>query len=168
MSRPLTTLTALAALVLLPVAIPVSAQQPEASGTTSVIRAQGNPHLNAFKALLSKRADLRLQVEQRGIDAAFTDWLRAEKPEAYREAMQRGETVAARPIIRAQGHPYLQTFKVLANRRADLRYKQATYGTDVAFTEWLRTEKPGVYHETVQRIAEKKSGVKPVRNTGRE
>lgn len=168
MSRPLTTLVALATLALLPGITPVSAQLPDTSGAAPVVRAQGNPYLNAFKALLSKRADLRLQIEQRGIDAVFTDWLRTEKPEAYREAVQRGETVAARPIIRAQGHPYLQTFKVLANRRADLRYKQATYGTDVAFTEWLRTEKPGVYHETVQRIAEKKSGVKPVRNTGRE
>lgn len=50
-------------------------------------------------------------------------------------------------LVRAQGHPLLHSFEVMSNKRADLRLARATKSLDVAFTDWLRTEKPHVYKQ---------------------
>lgn len=51
----------------------------------TVIRAEGNPYLIDFQSLQPKRADLRVDVVRLGLDAAFTRWLKREKPYAYRQ-----------------------------------------------------------------------------------
>ena len=54
-----------------------------------VVRAQGNAfHVN-FVSAASKRGDLRLAIATRGTDAAFTEWLKATHPDAYRQAAAR-------------------------------------------------------------------------------
>jgi hypothetical protein len=58
----------------------------------SLALAQGNAQRNDFLALSSKRADLRLNLARKGVDAAFTDWLRVERPAAYRVAVARSES----------------------------------------------------------------------------
>lgn len=50
---------------------------------TIVLKAQGNPNLVDFIALLGKRANLRVKMARSGLDAAFSDWLRRERPYVY-------------------------------------------------------------------------------------
>ncbi|HZO91679.1 MAG TPA: hypothetical protein VFB38_25380 [Chthonomonadaceae bacterium] len=52
------------------------------SGVT-IIPAQDNPYLVAFQALSNKRADLRMNITRKGLNAAFSEWLRYERPRAY-------------------------------------------------------------------------------------
>jgi hypothetical protein len=50
---------------------------------TVIVPAQGSPYLIEFQARSNKRVDLRLNVVREGLDAAFTEWLREERPFAY-------------------------------------------------------------------------------------
>jgi hypothetical protein len=65
------------------------AAQPQ----TEIISAQGSPYLNDFMVASQKRADVRLLWQRKGRDAAFTEWLRRERPYAYRQILKskRGE-----------------------------------------------------------------------------
>ena len=59
----------------------------QADDSSAIVRAQGNPyHLN-FISASSKRGDLRLKIATRGLDAAFTEWLKSEHPAEYRGAV---------------------------------------------------------------------------------
>ncbi len=42
-------------------------------------------HYTEFNALLSKRPDLRSEVQSLGFDVTFADWLRREHPDLYRK-----------------------------------------------------------------------------------
>lgn len=57
-----------------------------------VISAKGNAYLNDFLVLANKRPDLKMSLTRKGLDAAFTDWLRAERPAAYRVAAASAKT----------------------------------------------------------------------------
>jgi uncharacterized protein YggE len=59
-----------------------------AQSNSPVLRTQGNPALGDFQTLSNKRADLRVSVSRKGRDAAFTDWLRTERPQLYRDALK--------------------------------------------------------------------------------
>jgi hypothetical protein len=48
-----------------------------------ILRAQGHPNLVDFLAVQSKRADLRGRISQKGLDVAFSEWLRRERPLVY-------------------------------------------------------------------------------------
>jgi hypothetical protein len=69
--------------------IPAVAAHAQRSETTPVFRAEGHPMRIDFLALTSKRADLRLKMAKVGVNTAFTEWLRTERPHAYREAVRR-------------------------------------------------------------------------------
>ena len=43
------------------------------------------PHMLEFDKLIEKRADLRIQAGKYGHDIAFAEWLRAERPDVYRQ-----------------------------------------------------------------------------------
>jgi hypothetical protein len=58
-----------------------------AQETPSVVRMQGNPLLGDFQILSNKRAELRVSIARRGRAAAFSDWLRSERPAAYKQAL---------------------------------------------------------------------------------
>lgn len=49
----------------------------------TTLRAQGNPNLVDFLAIQSKRADLRGSIARKGLDVAFSEWLRRERPLVY-------------------------------------------------------------------------------------
>lgn len=51
------------------------------------VPSQSNPDLGTFLSLTAKRADLRVNVSRMGLDAAFSNWLRANKPDAYKSAL---------------------------------------------------------------------------------
>jgi hypothetical protein len=55
----------------------------------AVVRAQGNAYHVNFVSAASKRGDLRLAIATKGTDTAFTEWLKATHPEAYRQAAAR-------------------------------------------------------------------------------
>lgn len=58
----------------------------EADGTeTTLVKAQSSPYLVDFQNVSAKRADLRIDAVRRGVDSAFTDWLRRERPWVYRQ-----------------------------------------------------------------------------------
>ena len=66
-------------------------------------------------------------------------------------------SVAARPtvstpVIRAQGHPMHVDFFIAGTKRADLRLRALSKGTDAAFTQWLKEEKPHVYDQAVDKV----------------
>jgi hypothetical protein len=61
-----------------------------ADDTLLVVQAQGNANFVDFMARSGKRADLRLETAQKGVDVAFTDWLHSERPGAYAQAVKSG------------------------------------------------------------------------------
>ena len=63
------------------------------------------------------------------------------------QAQTEKTAVSDRVIVRAQGHPMLHGFEVMSIKRADLRLARATKPLDVAFTEWLRSERPLLYRQ---------------------
>ena len=50
-----------------------------------VIRAQGHARYAEFLGRSSKRADLRHNIHRKGVDVAFTEWLRHEHNHVYRQ-----------------------------------------------------------------------------------
>jgi hypothetical protein len=50
----------------------------------SVLKAEGNANYVDFQAACNKRADLRASRTALGIDAAFTKWMREERPMQYK------------------------------------------------------------------------------------
>jgi hypothetical protein len=77
------------------------------------IHAQGNAYFTDFIARSSKRGDLRVNMASKGIDVAFTEWLKAEHPDAYRESAVQaaasnhrdsGVTLATRTCCQKDGH----------------------------------------------------------------
>ena len=70
-------------------------------GFNSAAHAANSPYLIDFMTLSNKRADLRLAVAGKGMEAAFNDWLRTAHPEAARQ----GRVV----ITGAQRNPNCQT-----------------------------------------------------------
>jgi hypothetical protein len=69
---------------------------------TVVLRAQGNPNLIDFFALSEKRSNLRVAIVTKGLDAAFSEWLRQERPYVYRQyagkKQQGGPTADGCPV----------------------------------------------------------------------
>lgn len=109
-----------------------------------ILRARGNPYLLDFQVLSNKRADLRINLIRKGLNVAFTEWLRNERPLVYRHYAAQPAVTTDAPSIRTAWHPLLNDFLVLSNKRADLRLEMARKGLDAAFTEWLRRERPNV------------------------
>lgn len=54
-----------------------------AAAQAPVLKASGDPKAVDFKAHHSKRADIRVMVSKLGWDAAFTQWLKSERPHIY-------------------------------------------------------------------------------------
>lgn len=62
----------------------VPGRSAHADTNTVVIQARGNPNLVDFFALQEKRSNLRVNVVMKGLDVAFSEWLRYERPYQYR------------------------------------------------------------------------------------
>lgn len=61
------------------------------------IQAQGNAYHNDFVVASNKRGDLRISLVKKGLDAAFTEWLKVEHPSAYREAQTQALAALSHP-----------------------------------------------------------------------
>ena len=65
-------------------AIGIAAGSPaRADHDPIVLRAQSNPYLIDFFALLPKRPHLRVNLAKKGLDRAFSEWLREERSWVY-------------------------------------------------------------------------------------
>lgn len=88
-------------------AITLSDIPAHAQLNSPVLRAQGNPALGDFQTLSNKRADLKVNVARKGRDAAFSEWLRAERPHLYRDALKQraaqSQTVAKSSVCCGKG-----------------------------------------------------------------
>jgi hypothetical protein len=71
---------------------------------------------------------------------------------------QAGAATNERVLVKAQGHPMLHAFEVMSNKRADLRLARATKPLDVAFTEWLQSDRPSVYRQYEAEFYAKRGG----------
>jgi hypothetical protein len=108
-----------------------------------VIRASSHPaHSSAFQGWLAKRADLRAAVAKKGLDVAFTEWMREDHPYLYATVCVKK---SAQVISRVKNTPHYGDFEGILSKRADLRALVAKKGNDAAFLEWLSRERPQVF-----------------------
>jgi hypothetical protein len=101
-----------------------------------------------YSPLLQKRADLRLQWAhaQRKAAEAAKNTQRSDTPSEV--SLQRDR--AGQIIIPAQGNPYLLDYHILSNRQPDLRLAWMRDGLNIAFTNWLRRERPHAYLQYIR------------------
>ena len=99
---------------------------------------------NDFQVRRSKDRSLEADINKKGIDLAFTEWMQRDHPYVFaKECIKQTGEVA---------HEYKSTthmldFDKLLEKRPDLRLQANKYGHDVAFAEWLRTERPDIYRQ---------------------
>ena len=113
-------------------------------------------HANDFQVRRSKDRSLEWKIKQQGLDVAFTEWMQRDHPYIFaKECIKQVGELA----IAYKDTPHMLEFDKLIEKRADLRIQADKYGHDVAFAEWLRTERPDVYREHF--------GIKPGKNANR-
>jgi hypothetical protein len=120
-----------------------------------IIRAQAHrAHFPDFQVRLNKDRSLAAEVKKKGIDVAFTEWMQRDHPYIFATmcAKQVGEIATE-----FKSTPHMGDFDTLLGKRSDLRLKAEKYGHDVAFAEWLRTERPDIYRQHFGIKPDKKS-----------
>jgi hypothetical protein len=124
-----------------------------------IIRFQAHSmHANDFQVARSKHREIEQQIKQKGMDVAFTEWMQRDHPFIFaKECVKQVGEIA----IEYKDTPHMLEFDKLIEKRGDLRIQANKYGHDVAFAEWLRTERPDVYREHFGIKPGKKSDRKP-------
>ena len=110
-----------------------------------IIRFQAHSmHSNDFQVARSKHREIELEIKRKGVDVAFTEWMQRDHPYifAHECVKQIGEIATE-----YKSTTHMLEFDKLIEKRGDLRIQADKYGHDVAFAEWLRTERPDVYRE---------------------
>ena len=101
-------------------------------------------HANDFQVARSKHREIEIQIKQKGMDVAFTEWMQRDHPYIFaKECVKQVGEIA----VEYKSTPHMLDFDKLIEKRGDLRIQADKYGHDVAFAEWLRTERPDVYRE---------------------
>ena len=110
-----------------------------------VIRYQAHAmHANDFQVARSKHREIELQIKEKGMDVAFTEWMKRDHPYVFaKECVRQVGEIATE--FKSTNH--MLEFDKLIEKRSDLRIQADKYGHDVAFAEWLRTERPDTYRE---------------------
>ena len=97
---------------------------------------------NDFQVARSKHREIELEIKKKGIDLAFTEWMQRDHPYVFaRECVKENADM----ITDFKSTNHMEDFDALLPKRTDLRLNSNKYGHDVAFAEWLRTERPDVY-----------------------
>jgi hypothetical protein len=99
-------------------------------------------HFNDFQIRRSKDRSLETQIQEKGMDVAFTEWMQRDHPYIFAKECVK-EVGAMASEFKTTNH--MLDFDTLLQKRTDLRLQAEKYGHDVAFAEWLRTERPEVY-----------------------
>ena len=110
-----------------------------------IIRFQAHSmHANDFQIRRSKDRSLEQKIKKEGIDVAFTEWMQRDHPFIFaKECVKQVGEMATE--FKSTSH--MIDFDTLMEKRPNLRVQANKYGHDVAFAEWLRTERPDVYRE---------------------
>ena len=101
-----------------------------------------SPHANDFQVARSKNRGIELEIKKKGMDLAFTEWMQRDHPYVFAKECVKDVGEMA---IEYKSTPHMLDFDKLIEKRPDLRIQASKYGHDVAFAEWLRTERPDVY-----------------------
>ena len=101
-------------------------------------------HSNDFNVRRSKDRSIESEIQRKGIDVAYTEWMQRDHPFIFAKecVKQIGEMSKE---YKSTAH--MEDFDSLLTKRTDLRLSAEKYGHDVAFAEWLRKERPEVYRE---------------------
>jgi hypothetical protein len=101
-------------------------------------------HFSDFQVRRNRDRSLELEIKRKGLDVAFTEWMQRDHPYVF-------ATVCSKQIgqiaTEFKSTPHMSDFETLLGKRSDLRLKAEKYGHDVAFAEWLRTERPDTYRQ---------------------
>lgn len=112
-------------------------------------------HFNDFQVRMSKDRSLAAEVKRKGLDVAFTEWMARDHPYVFAtECVKHANEVVARDF---KSSSHMHDFDTLLAKRADLRMSVERLGHDIAFADWLRTERPDVYRQHFS--------IKPVKKT---
>lgn len=99
---------------------------------------------NDFAVRRSKDRSLEAEIKNKGMDVAYTEWMQRDHPYVFaKECIKQVGEVATE--YKSTNH--MVDFDTLLPKRTDLRLQADKYGHDVAFAEWLRTERPDVYRQ---------------------
>ena len=120
----------------------LAAAQSQHTDDEIVIKAQGHPHYMDFQSKLNKSAALRTAVAKKGLDVAFTEWMRQDHPYVYATTCVKMAHDKA-PEVKAM--PHMADFQSILPKRSDLKAEVARKGLDAAFLDWLKKEHPGDY-----------------------
>jgi len=110
-----------------------------------IVRFQAHSaHANDFIVRRSKDRGLESEIRNKGLDVAYTDWMRRDHPYVFAsECIKDAGKIAT--AFKSTNH--MVDFDKLIEKRADLRQSATRLGHDVAFADWLRTEHPDVYRQ---------------------
>ena len=101
-------------------------------------------HFNDFQLRRSKDRSLETEIKNKGLDVAFTNWMRKDHPHIFAtECIKQAGEMA----VEFKSTNHMVDFDNLLAKRSDLRSSAAKIGHDAAFAEWLRTERPDTYRE---------------------
>lgn len=110
-----------------------------------IILAKNHPmHGTVFSSRLNKNAYWRAEVQRKGYDVAFNEWMRQDHPFEYAHYC----TQEAKKVVTVfKNTEHYSDFNALLPKRADLRAEVKTMGFDAAFSDWLLREHPDVYRK---------------------
>ena len=99
---------------------------------------------NDFQIRRSKDRSLEAEIKSKGIDVAFTEWMQRDHPYMFARECVKQVGEAAHEF---KSTTHMLDFDKQLEKRPDLRLQANKYGHDVAFAEWLRTERPDIYRQ---------------------
>jgi hypothetical protein len=101
-------------------------------------------HANDFQVRRNKDRSLEGEIQRKGVDVAYTEWMQRDHPFIFAtECVKQVGEIAT--TFKSTDH--MIDFDLLMQKRSDLRLQAEKYGHDVAFAEWLRTERPNIYRQ---------------------
>lgn len=99
---------------------------------------------NDFQIARSKHREIEGEIRRKGVDLAFTEWMQRDHPYIFaKECIKHAGDIA----VEFKSTNQMVDFENILPKRSDLRMNVDKYGSDVAFAEWLRTERPGIYRK---------------------
>lgn len=101
-------------------------------------------HFNDFQVRRNKDRALEAEIKKKGLDVVFTEWMMRDHPYVFATMCSKQVGQIA---TKFKNTPHMGDFDALLSKRSDLRLKAEKYGHDVAFAEWLRTERPDIYRQ---------------------
>ena len=109
--------------------------------TNKVLRASDHSAIaGEFLGHLGHRSDYRAAIAKKGLDQAFSDWLRERDLALFEKLSSAGARTTG---LRFRSAPHLAGFDSILAKRPYLRVLASREGVDAAYDEWLRTERPG-------------------------